>query len=693
MSERWPGGIVRSTPVTPTGPLQNGTAPGVWTLADAAYWTKQGLWPLAGNILAVEDVFSTYLYDGNGGTQTITNGMNLSGQGGMVWVKQRNSAQSHRLYDTSRGVSQMIASNTTSAQANTSGFGVTNFANNGFTLVDSGSNYGVNFSGQTYASWTFREAPKFFDIVTYTGNGVSGRQIAHSLGSTPGCIMIKATSVGGTPSGWISPADWWVYHRGLPSPGNFSLRLNTTAAENNSGGLVASATTFTVYGATPDSVLADNVSGVQYVAYLFAHDTASTGLIQCGGYAGTGAVQSINLGWEPQWLLVKNVTNTGNWNQFDNMRGMAGSNTGSNALLNPNLSNAESTTGAVLNITATGFTINNTNTNYNGSGENYIYIAIRRGPMKTPTLGTSVFAPIARNGTDANAIITTGFTVDLHISKTRTVANSPGAFDRLRGAGNFLNPASTAAQDTVNFTDSLTSFANNTGDGVGADSGGGVINFGTRPYANWTFSRAPGFFDVVAYTGTGSATAFNHNLGVVPELMIVKSRSLTVGWQTYSAALANTEYLELNTTAAKTTGTTRWNSTTPSATTFTLGTAVEVNNSGSTYMAYLFASAPGVSKVGSYTGTGALQTINCAFTTGARFVLIKRTDSTGDWFVWDSARGISSGNDPYLLLNSTAVEATGTNFVDTTAVGFQVTAAAPAGVNASGGSYIFLAIA
>jgi hypothetical protein len=100
-----------------------------------------------------------------------------------------------------------------------------------------------------------------------------------------------------------------------------------------------------------------------------------------------------------------------------------------------------------------------------------------------------------------------------------------------------------------------------------------------------------------------------------------------------------------------------------------------------------------VSKVGSYTGTGALQTINCAFTTGARFVLIKRTDSTGDWFVWDSARGISSGTDPYLLLNDLSAEVTGTNYVDTDTTGFKVTAAAPAGINASGGTYIFLAIA
>jgi hypothetical protein len=126
---------------------------------------------------------------------------------------------------------------------------------------------------------------------------------------------------------------------------------------------------------------------------------------------------------------------------------------------------------------------------------------------------------------------------------------------------------------------------------------------------------------------------------------------------------------------------------------FTVSTADGVNSSSYTFVAYLFATVAGVSKVGSYTGTGALQTVNCGFTGGTRFVLIKRTDSAGDWWLYDSARGISSSDDPYLILNSSASETTGTNYVDTTSVGFQVTAAAPAGLNANGGTYIFLAIA
>ena len=111
------------------------------------------------------------------------------------------------------------------------------------------------------------------------------------------------------------------------------------------------------------------------------------------------------------------------------------------------------------------------------------------------------------------------------------------------------------------------------------------------------------------------------------------------------------------------------------------------------FVAYLFATLAGVSKVGSYTGTGALQNIDCGFSASARFILIKRTDSTGDWYVYDSARGISSSNDPYLLMNSSAAEVTNTNYVDAYSTGFTITAAAPAAINASGGSFIFLAIA
>jgi hypothetical protein len=135
-----------------------------------------------------------------------------------------------------------------------------------------------------------------------------------------------------------------------------------------------------------------------------------------------------------------------------------------------------------------------------------------------------------------------------------------------------------------------------------------------------------------------------------------------------------------------------WDDSDPTSTSFTVGTFNDVNRSGGTHIAYLFASLDGVSKVGSYTGNGSSQTINCGFTTGARFILIKRTDATGDWYVWDTARGIVSGDDPFLKLNNTDAEVTNDDSVDPESSGFIVNQTSTTNVNVNGGSYIFLAI-
>ena len=115
--------------------------------------------------------------------------------------------------------------------------------------------------------------------------------------------------------------------------------------------------------------------------------------------------------------------------------------------------------------------------------------------------------------------------------------------------------------------------------------------------------------------------------------------------------------------------------------------------SAAPYIAYLFATCAGVSKVGSYTGNGSSQTINCGFAGGARFVLIKRTDNTGDWYVYDTARGMTTLTDPYLFLNSTAAEAATLGSVTTVTTGFKVDASILAAVNTNGASYTYLAIA
>jgi hypothetical protein len=220
----------------------------------------------------------------------------------------------------------------------------------------------------------------------------------------------------------------------------------------------------------------------------------------------------------------------------------------------------------------------------------------------------------------------------------------------------------------------------------------GSVNASANSYANWVFSRAPSFFDEVCYTGTGSAQTLTHNLGATPELIITKNRTQGNVWYTYSQTIGATKYLRLNTTDAEATGTNVWNNTAPTSTQFTVGSSGSFA-SGDGFVAYLFATCAGVSKVGSYTGTATTKQIDCGFTGGARFVLIKKTSGTGSWYVWDSARGIVSGNDPYLLLNSTAAEVTNTDYIDTYSAGFEISSTAPSEINENGGSFIFLAIA
>lgn len=399
------------------------------------------------------------------------------------------------------------------------------------------------------------------------------------------------------------------------------------------------------------------------------------GIIQCGSFAGN---TTVNIGWEPQWIMIKRTDAASDWIVIDSMRGCSVG--GVDAVLNPNLSNAESVSNDYIDFTATGFiTKNLTGT--------YIYTVIRR-PNKPPTSGTQVYNAIARTGTGAAATVTgVGFAPDLVNIRRRTATALAFWEDRLRGAKQMLYPSTATAEstDSVNILDL-------TMDGISL-GGGAASNNSSDDYINHFFKRAKGFFDIVCDTGTGVAHGITHGLSVAPEFIIRKSRSSATQWECWHSALAATEKLVLNSTAAKATDATAWNSTLATSTQFTVGTGANVNTNAATYVTYLFATLAGISKVGSYTGNGTSQTINCGFSTGSRFILVKRTDATGDWYVWDSVRGIIAANDPHLSLNTTATEVTTDDSVDPEASGFIVNQNTATNINVNGGQYIFLAIA
>ena len=621
----------------------------------------------------IEDVFSTWLYTGNGSTQSIVNGIDLATKGGLLWIKCRSNASNHALFNSANGANFQQYSNLTAGGDERSGNA---FNSNGFTIGTAGGSFQTNDTGGTYVSWTFRKQPKFFDIVTYTGNDVAGRTISHNLGSAPGTIIIKRTN---------SSSNWAVYHRSLGA--TQAIFLNSTDAPVTSAAYwnntEPTSTVFSI-GDT-GAVNEGGASAGTYVAYLFAHDAGGFGtsgtdnVISCGSFTTSGSgIATVTLGYEPQWVLIKRTDGTSEWHMLDNIRGFSQT---IDAWLRANSTAAENFTYTIATPTATGFVTDGTN--IIDPSSSFIYIAIRRGLMKVPTLGTNVFATALGVATIPNMVA--GFPVDSFLGGDTNTPTSTNWkwWDRLRGNIASLLTTTSAAEDTsetnYNQFQSMTGFISG--------------NYDASDKIGWMFRRAPGYFDEVCYTGTGSNRTITHNLAAVPELMIVKQRGGASGWLVYAAGMGNTKAMRLNSTQAQEVGSDFWNNTTPTSTVFSLGNNGDVNQNTGTYIWYGFATCAGVSKVGSYTGTASTQTINCGFTSGARFVLIKRYDSTGDWYVWDSARGITAGNDPYLLLNSTAVEVTGTDYVDTYSAGFEISSTAPAAINASGGTFIFLAIA
>jgi hypothetical protein len=685
-TKSWPGGVIRKTPVTPAGSYQTSSASGLWTMERVAFWKKQGLWPTAGNIdpsSYIENIFSTWLYTGTGATQTITNNIDISTKGALVWIKSRSAALGHRFTDTARGATKSLESSSTAAEA-TETTGLTAFSTTGFTI---GADLDYNTSAATYVSWTFRKQAKFFDIVTYTGTGVN-RTISHSLGSVPGCIIVKRTD---------ALAHWQVYHRSLA---NTEYMVLSNQQNVNTGATTrwnSTTATDSVFSLGTDGTV--NASGGTYVAYIFAHNAGGFGtsgtdnVISCGTYLGSNhrSKEVVQLGFEPQWVMVKNITSgTTNWVIVDNMRSMSDGER--NRWLKASETAAETTATTDRVVAApTGFFFDSPQGDINEAGSTFIYMAIRRGPMQTPTSGTSVFNTSLWVGNASTQDVTgVGFSPDLLIGTPRNFQYG-FTFDKLRGCNKFFMSTSAGAETSTSAGQDLTAFLQN-GFSLGTPFQTALNNSATDQVM-WNFRRAPGFLDVVCYTGTSAARTISHNLSAVPELMIVKSRSATNNWTVYSAATGNTNALIFTTAAVSGPDPGDWNSTTPTASVFSLGGNGRVNASAANYVAYLFATVVGVSKVGSYTGTGTTQQINCGFTSSARFVLIKRTDSTGDWYVWDSARGIVAGNDPYVLLNSSAAEVTSTDYIDSYSLGFEISSTAPAGINANGGTYIFLAIA
>jgi len=630
----------------------------------------------AGDPIYVDDVFSTFVYQGNNGGATIINGIDLSGEGGLVWCKRRDvNPERHCLFDTENGITQTLATNEATAARTRSW--VQSFNSNGWTMDTSDTE--LNNVSSTYASWSFRRARGFFTIKKFSGTGAA-QTIDHDLGNTPGFILVKALN---------DAQNWAVFHTSLGATSGLSI--NDVNGSGTSpiywNDTAPTSTQFTVGSAW-------SASGKNYVAYLFANDAQSFGtdrneaIIKCGSYAGTGADNNFqNLGFEPQWVLIKKYDGTGFWNIIDNVRGCY-------TLYNDSVLKADQTDAETdlqyVDLAATGFNVMGAASQVNQVGSNYIYVAIRR-PNKPPAAATEVF-DLASFASDTSGFLSSNTVFgDLLINFNNPGSGNVYKYWYSRLSSSYL---AVAIGNEVNST----SFFN-------AERNAGFLqtNFwGNTPFIDYTLRRAPGFMDVVCYTGTGSSVGNTgqqnvaHNLQAVPELIIVKGRQFSSDFIVYNATSGPGKNMRLNRANADIPDTYCWDNTTPTSSVFRVGAALngDTNVSGQPFIAWLFASVDKISKIGNYTGTGAAVDVDCGFTGGSRFVMIKRTDVAGEWFYWDTERGIGTGNESAYTMNGNPGTAfAGNDWLDPLTAGFTVTATAPIELNAVGGTFIFIAIA
>jgi hypothetical protein len=310
------------------------------------------------------------------------------------------------------------------------------------------------------------------------------------------------------------------------------------------------------------------------------------------------------------------------------------------------------------------------------------------------------------DGNDDRSITGVGFQPDFVWYKERSVVRYHGLFDILRGVTNILSSNVTDVEETISGVKSFTTDGFTLGTHVGGNEDGETFvawnwkagnantaftESGNNPGGIHRANVAAGF-SIVSYTGTGAAGTVAHGLGAAPELMLIKNRDVADEWYVYYGD--NTDYLVLDDTDATADNATAWNDTSPSSTVFTVNTSHSVNADAEKYIAYCWRSIEGFSKVGSYTGTGAVDGIFNYTGFRPAWVMIKRTDATNYWLILDDARPYGNPNFVSLYANLNDVEntfgnGTGIDFVSN---GFKHRDNV-ASTNADAGTYIYLAFA
>jgi hypothetical protein len=333
--------------------------------------------------------FNTILYTGNNAANRSITGAGLQPDWG--WLKQRNGTGFHELYDSSRGVTKALSSNTSDAEATTSA--LDSFDSDGITVSFDSNNSASNGNGKTAVWWLWKanggttssntngsitstvqaNTTAGFSIVTYTGTG-SNATVGHGLGVAPKVVIIKNRD---------SSASWMTYHEGVDAsnPADFYLFLNTTGARvDDATAFQDTEPTSTVFSIGNGTT--QNQSSANIVAYCFAE---IQGYSKFGTYTGNGNADGpfVYTGFKPAWLMIHRTDSAGeNWQMFDNKRDGFNNGSSSNKMLKANVSETEDTNSTgFLDLVSNGFKIRESAARHNASGGTYIYMAFAEHPF------------------------------------------------------------------------------------------------------------------------------------------------------------------------------------------------------------------------------------------------------------------------------------------------------------------------
>jgi len=639
--------------------------------------------------------FKAVTYNGTGSSKQVSVGF----KPGMVWIKSRNHATWHQIYDTIRGAGNRLFPNDPSAP-DTSTDNLTAFTDQGFALGADSNASGANVSGKTYVAWCWAAGGTAstntdgaissqvsanqaygFSVVKWTGNG-NAATTGHGLGVAPKLIIMKENK----------SADWLVYTTVVDGSYDYYV-LNSTGGGNNSSYSSPTSSVFTYQ--------ADN-SGDAY-AYCFAE---IAGYSKIGTYASsTNEAQTITTGFKPAFVLIRGAGSGGyQWVMYDSTRGGANH-------LTANRERVEGDPGGVGDITfeSNGFSIPATGDNGNiRGGGTYIYMAFaddigNHFNVNNLTASTGDTTPgqnfkaVTYTGNAQQTAITVGFQPDLVWTKRRNGTGNHNIQDSVRGASKTIQSDYNGAEFTGN---RLASFDSN---GFTLTSDGGS-NTNNATYVAWAWkaggtassntdgtitsqvsaNQAKGF-SVVKWTGTASDGTVGHGLSANPGMIIVKNYGEAADWIVWHKDLANTttQYLHLNNSNGVASGYDVWNDTAPTSSVIHVGTNGHTNSNNKGIIAYCWSEISGFSKFGSYTGTSSANYISTGFKPA--FVIIRSTNGS-NWHLLDSNRGSS-----WLEANGTSSENSNSNisitYLDN---GFTVDGS---NVNYNGYNYIYMAFA